>query len=297
MKVKLCFWFIYLWCRSIALLPDRFVYTVLTGALHFTLHRILRYRRSVVRTNLRNAFPERSDRELKRIERGFYGHLSEVIFDTVMLSGMGPKKARRRIVYPNLDQAMQAIGGRSWIAALAHYGSWEFFSAFQLFTSKQVVGVYRPLHSAVFDMYYNKVRSRFGLSPVAMDDVMRFVVRNRNGERGFVLGLIADQTPPWGTIDHWYRFLNQPTAFFPGIEKTARKFALPVIFVHTRKLGKARYEVTLEVIYDGAEPLADDHEITERYIRRLEAMISETPELWMWSHRRWKHQPSPETPL
>ncbi|MBR4999435.1 MAG: lauroyl acyltransferase, partial [Rikenellaceae bacterium] len=30
-------------------------------------------------------------------------------------------------------------------------------------------------------------------------------------------------------------------------------------------------------------------EITERYVRRLENMILRRPELWLWSHRRWKY--------
>lgn len=47
--------------------------------------------------------------------------------------------------------------------------------------------------------------------------------------------------------------------------------------------------MSFEPIYDGVEEVAE-YEITERYVRRLEAMICEHPELWMWSHRRWKHK-------
>ena len=42
-------------------------------------------------------------------------------------------------------------------------------------------------------------------------------------------------------------------------------------------------------IYDGEEEVAP-HEITERYVRRLEQKIREYPDLWMWSHKRWKHK-------
>ena len=33
------------------------------------------------------------------------------------------------------------------------------------------------------------------------------------------------------------------------------------------------------------------YEITERYKNRLEEMIKECPELWIWSHNRWRHTP------
>ena len=40
-------------------------------------------------------------------------------------------------------------------------------------------------------------------------------------------------------------------------------------------------------LYDGNSPI-EEHVITERYIRELEKCIVERPELWLWSHRRWK---------
>ena len=274
-------------------MPDWLAYSLLSGFIRFVLYEVLHYRINVVRANLKNSFPEKSSEERRAIEKGFYSHLSVVMVDTIMLSGMGRRKARGRIEYENLDEAEAALGGRNWIAALAHYGSWEYFCAFQMFSGKQVVGVYRPLHSYAFDRYYNKVRSRFGLLPVSMSDLMRYVIRNRESERGFVLGLISDQTPPFGVIDHWYDFLGQKTAFFNGIEKTAQKFRLPVIFVELTRISKVHYKAHLEILYDGKAPLAP-HELTGRYARRLERMVRRAPQYWMWSHKRWKHRPSPE---
>ena len=53
------------------------------------------------------------------------------------------------------------------------------------------------------------------------------------------------------------------------------------------RLRRGRYRMSFELIYDGTEEVAPN-EITGRYVRKLEAMIREHPELWMWSHRRWK---------
>ena len=288
--LNIWFWIIYLSFRTMAILPDWLAYTVLLNFIYFVLHVVLHYRVRVVRTNLRNSFPEKSEQELLAIEKGFYKHLSEVMVDTIKLSGMSRRKARGRVTYENLEQIEAQMGRRNWIAALAHYGSWEDFCAVQMITAKQVVGVYRPLHSEAFDRYYNKVRSRFGMLPVSMGDLMRYIVRNKESERGFVLGLISDQTPPHFVIDHWYDFLNQKTAFFSGIEKTARKFRLPVVFVDMQRTSRSHYTVRLEVIYDGVEAV-EPYEITRRYVVRLEQMIRRAPQYWMWSHKRWKHSP------
>ena len=81
----------------------------------------------------------------------------------------------------------------------------------------------------------------------------------------------------------------QDTPFFSGIEKMALKLKMPVYFMHVRKVAPRHYEAEFKLVYDGVEPVAE-HQITERYIALLEAMIRESPELWMWSHRRWKHK-------
>ena len=103
------------------------------------------------------------------------------------------------------------------------------------------------------------------------------------------MGLIADQNPPRRPDSHWFRFLNQDTIFFDGGEKLALRCNLPVYFVRMERLQRGRYQMSFDPIYDGVEEVAE-YEITERYVRRLEAMICEHPELWMWSHRRWKHK-------
>ena len=55
------------------------------------------------------------------------------------------------------------------------------------------------------------------------------------------------------------------------------------------RIGRGSYEMTFEQIEAGTEQVAE-YESTERYCRRLEAMIRNRPVLGMWSHRRWKHK-------
>ena len=77
------------------------------------------------------------------------------------------------------------------------------------------------------------------------------------------------------------------TIFAEGGEQLARKFKLPVWFIGTRRRRRGEYETFMIELYDGDSPI-EEHVITERYIRTLEKYIIECPELWLWSHRRWK---------
>ena len=139
---------------------------------------------------------------------------------------------------------------------------------------------------------YQRLRNGDYATTVSMKESLRFYLRNRDkGIRGknLVMGLIADQNPPRRPDSHWFRFLNQDTIFFDGGEKLALRCRLPVYFVKMDRLSRGRYEMSFEPIYDGEEEVAE-HEITERYVRLLESEIRRRPELWIWSHRRWKHK-------
>ena len=277
-------------CRVAGLLPGWLLYRVLAPLICLVLHRLVRYRVGVVRSNLSNSFPEKSERELRRIERKFYRHLAEVFVDTLKLATVSQREIRERMVFRNAETMETCLRGQSWISAMSHFGSWELTIDYVRHTDHRVLAVYRPLHNTVFDRFYREVRSRFGTQPVPMNDILKETLRSkRPGERPVIVALIADQTPPWHEIKHWYRFMGQDTPFFSGLEKMALRLNMPVYFLYVRKVAPRRYEAEFRKLYDGREEVAE-HEITERYIRQLEAMIRESPELWMWSHRRWKHR-------
>lgn len=275
---------------AIGRLPQWILYGVLARFICFVLYQLLRYRRNVVFDNLKNAFPEKSKAERKEIERNFYRHLSDVFIDTVALCSMTSKEVEKRIKFPNIAQHEALMEGKNWIAAMAHYGSWELMMSYAMHSDHHLLAVYRPLHNRAFDWYYRHIRARFGAYPVAMNDILRRTVQaHRPGETPIVIGLICDQTPPRIEIKQWFPFLNQETPFFSGMEKMGLKFGMPVYFVHVSRSAPHRYEITFEEIYNGKEPLAE-HEMTQRYIALLEEMIRRKPELWMWSHRRWKYK-------
>ena len=271
-------------------LPRGLLYRGFAPMVCWVLHRVVRYRVSVVRTNLANAFPEKSREELRDIERRFYRHLSEVFIDTILLGSISRREILERMVYRDVEKQEELMRGRSWISAMSHFGSWELTINYVCHTDHRVFAVYRPLHNAVVDRFYHSARSRFGTQPVPMNDIIKETIAARlSGGKPVIVALIADQTPPWHEIKHWYRFLEQDTPFFSGIEKMALKLKMPVYFMHVRKVAPRHYEAEFKLVYDGVEPVAE-HQITERYIALLEAMIRESPELWMWSHRRWKHK-------
>lgn len=276
-------------CRLLGRLPESWLYRGLGGLIFFMLYRVVRYRLGVVRDNLANSFPEKSPEERGRIEHRFYRHLSEVFVDTIRLASISREEILERMVYTNIEENERRMEDKNWICAMSHYGSWELTINYVCLSDHRLLAVYRPLHSEGFDFYYYLVRSRFGTQPVPMHEIYREVIKaQRPDSQRIGVALISDQTPPIHEIKHWYRFLSQDTPFFSGAEKIARRFHMPIVFMYVRQTRPRHYEAEMIPIYDGREDVSE-YEITQRYVEHLEAMIRETPHLWMWSHRRWKH--------
>ncbi len=288
-------------CWLVGLLPWWFLYYVLADTIYFIVYKVGRYRVKVVRSNLASSFPEKSIEELRAIERAYYHNLSEYFVDAVDLASITERQLLKRCVWPeeNRAEVIRTNDGRDWIALLGHFGSWELMSTYGFYRdSSDMVSAFRPVNNKSLDLYYRKVRNRPPfINSVPSNDIIRYYMAHRGAKgadgQSLSIILIADQNPSLDAQSWWVEFLHHPTVFFHGGEKIARKFGLPVYFMHVRKVKRGHWEQTFELIWDGTSPVAD-REITDTYARLLEEAIRRTPELWLWSHRRWKRMPKGE---
>ena len=256
------------------------------GLLYYVFH----YRRSVVRKNLCRSFPEKTEKEIRQIERKFYRHLSDLSIELYKLWHMSEKTIRKRCVFRHTSIPQKYFQeGRSVIGVLGHYGNWEWMSSYSLWSDGvDFLPLYKPIHDRVMNKMTLRIRSRFGSKPIPKEEVLRVINRYRSEGRLFLAGFIGDQTPNRRNLNFWMNFLNQDTPILLGTEKIARKYDIPVVSVHMRKIKRGYYEVDFVDLCSHPANLAPG-ELTEMHTRLLESFIRETPEYWLWSHRRWKH--------
>lgn len=274
---------------SITLLPMR-VLLLLSDLLCPVMYHIIRYRRKVVEKNLRNAFPEKSPEERKRIEKRFYSHLTDMFFETLKAMHLTPEQMKRRFFVPDTSLTDRFFSeGRDVVALSSHYNNWEWFSSMQLSTKHRAITIYKPLKNKDFDRFMLRLRSRFGVCITPMSHIIRDLVKCRSEKILTLSGFIGDQTPPRDDISYWTTFLNQDTGFYRGAEKVAVKYDMAVIFIHIVKKKRGFYELEYRLIseHPGEE---EPNAITARYAAMLEEVIKDKPEYWLWSHRRWKYK-------
>jgi KDO2-lipid IV(A) lauroyltransferase len=273
----------------ITFLPLRILY-IFSDLLYFVLYYIVSYRRKVVAENLKNSFPEKSDAEREVIGKKFYRHLADLMVETFKLTHMSQKSQNKRFTYTNLeiiDKLREEK--RDVIAVLGHYNNWEWPTLLPYYLKYKTVIIYKPLQNKYFNNFINNQRSKFGIVLTPTSNVLREIIKYRGNNINTVSIFISDQIPAKGDIKYWTTFLNQDTAVFTGAGKIASKYDMAVVFFHIQKIKRGHYNLDIELLHEHTAGLSEN-EITETHVRRLEEIIREEPEYWIWSHRRWKHK-------
>lgn len=261
----------------------------LSDLFFFLVYHVVRYRKKVVMENLQNSFPEKTEKELKKIARKFYRHFADLTVETIKLANIGESELKKRMAVKNPELINQYFEQKKSVVVLTmHYNNWEWGSAFPLFFRHKILGVYKPLHHLRFDHFMNQNRARFGAEMISNSLILRRVIKAHNEQQPVFIWLAGDQTPPW-FHKFWLMFLNQETMFYPGPAAISRRFNYPVIFQKTVKKKRGFYETTFEVLFENPKQVSET-EIMKTYIQKMEETIGEQPAYYLWSHKRWKNK-------
>ena len=289
----IAFWAIYGTWYGLSLLP-LWLHYLFSDILFLVIAYVLHYRRRVISKNLRNAYPDKSDEELKRLRIQFYRHFCDILVETVKYTSITDRNIMRRMTFKGSKQVAEILNsGQSIALLLGHYGNWEWVSSLVLWvrpllTNNSVMGqIYHPLENEVINRVVLKTRGRMGSDSVSMKETLRWILGNKRDGRPTILGYINDQVPTWHNIHHWLTFLNQETPVFTGIERIVHSQNQAVVYVDVQRVGRGRYECEFKVITREPETMGE-FELTDTYFRLMEQTINRAPQYWLWSHNRWK---------
>jgi KDO2-lipid IV(A) lauroyltransferase len=275
----------------LTLLPLRVLYLI-SDILYPFVYYLFCYRKKVVKQNLKNAYPGKTENEIKKIEKGYYRHFCDITIEIIKLLHLSSKSLEKRIRYKNPEIIEELFRQKKHvIAVVGHYGNWEWLNSFALQTNYNIMAIYKPLNNKYFDRFFLKIRQQYGTVLVPMKKTLRALSKYRKQNLLTISCFISDQCPVREELDYWTTFLNQDTPVFLGIEKMAQKMNQAVVFFNMQKIRRGYYEGEFIKLTD--EPrLTKPHEITEKHVRILEELINQKPEYWLWSHRRWKFKRS-----
>ena len=271
-------------------LPFGVLYAM-SGGIYVLLYHVARYRRKIVRKNLTECFPEKDLREIRDIEKKSYRFFSDNIVESFKMSSMSPEEMGRRMRFTNVEEVNSVLrSGRSVALYLGHYGNWEWISSMPLHLEKSAVAaqIYHKLRNKAMDRIMLEHRGSHGAVNVDMYRTARYITELSADKRTSIIGFIADQSPKKREVRHFLQFLHHRTPVLTGTEKITKHYGFDPWFVRIRKVGKGYYEAKFVHMHDDPKSVPD-FELTRIYYEMLEQVIREKPEMYLWTHNRFKH--------
>jgi KDO2-lipid IV(A) lauroyltransferase len=296
--VKPSFWDVlrYLPLYMLSLVPLRLLYG-LSDMLHFILYHWVRYRRDVVAENLALSFPEKGASEIKMIERKFYRHFCDLAVESVKILTLPMRKGIRRLRVKNPEILRKYYEQkRNVIFYMGHYGNWEWFTFLPKMIPHQLTSFYQPLSNKYVDKLMKITRCRFDAYVIASHRGYKSILGLHRQNMLTATMIIGDQRPRPSSPKHWTSFLHRETAFLTGADRIAMKSNTVVLFPAFSKPKRGVYEVEFLLIEDNPVDAAAGT-IIDTYATILERTIRQAPEMWLWSHKRWKLSREPEQKL
>ena len=242
----------------------------------------------MVRKNLINSFPEKTEQEIKEIERKFYRHFCDYVMETVKLMHVSDDEMRRRMRFVNPEYIEQLRSdGRPIFLYLGHQANWEYIISITMWTSSEfTIGqIYHPLSNKVMDKLIYRLRSRFNTVGIPQKQALRAIITMVRDGKQPLLGFIADQRPPRRPEPEWMTFLHQDTPIITGGEAMGRKLNAHFVYGSMKCVRRGYYELTFHPITPSEN---EEFGYSKQYMRMLEQDIKAQPHLYLWTHKRWK---------
>ncbi|MBP2833958.1 lysophospholipid acyltransferase family protein [Aquimarina sp. U1-2] len=274
---------------GISKLPWRLFYAV-SDCVYCIAYYLIRYRRKTVTRNLTLVFPEKSEKEIRRIRKAFYKHMCDMFLEMTKSLSISREELIKRYKVVNLEEFHEfEKKNKSIIVLMGHYGSFEWSNAIDLVSIHPCVGIYKQIKNKYFDRLAHRIRGRFNSRLIASHKVARQIIKDKQKDTVCAYGMISDQSPKIYNAKYWTDFMGINVPIFLGGEFLAQRLDVIVLYLQVKKVKRGHYEVKFIPISENSKE-EEKFYCIKKYLRLLEEQIKEEPQYYLWTHKRWKHR-------
>lgn len=213
-----------------------------------------------------------------------------MVFETIKTITISEEEIKKRFHIQNVEILETYYKeGRSILLMAGHFGNWEWAGIINKRMPHDGLGVYKPLDNKSFDTLVRGIREKFGGKIISNKKIAPVLYRKMKKNELSLTYILTDQTPKLNAFKHRDTFMGIDVPMFTGTEELAKKLDFAVLFLKVEKVKRGYYKATLVPIADHPKEYPDFN-ITRKFFDLLESEIREAPELYLWSHKRWKHR-------
>jgi len=284
---KIVYHLTYAIIRLLSILPFWVLYRLSDG-LSWLLFYVLKYRRDVIVSNLKIAFPRKDQKWYKTTAREATRHFTDLFLEMTKSLSLTPEEMSRRFQFTNLERLDDYVEQNKDIMVMfAHYASYEWCMVFSHVSAYEGHAVYKPLKNKHFDALIRRIRSKFNSGLIPVKKATAEIRKKMKEDKLYIYGLISDQSPRKDRAKHFTTFFDKPTAVFAGAEILATSSSLPVFYLAIEKVKRGFYSASLHEITPDAKKEEEWH-VTDSFFTLLENQIKADPRYYLWTHKRWK---------
>ncbi len=274
-------------CWLVHLVPVRIAGAVGAGLGRLAFYLVKRRREIAIR-NLTRIYPERDRRWRKCIARESFAELGRSILEIPHVFMRSRAFLKSRIQVEGEDEYLAAMArGKGVFNILCHHSNMEMCGLMYAARGSDVDIIYRALNQPLFDAFVKRGRERFGISMHSRQQGLRWLPRAL--KQGHSIAILLDQHLSGGMpvpfLGHLASTTTLPAVF-------VLKHGTPVFGMALHRIGKSfRFRLQFWRINMPAttgDKDADIYRIMHCIGKSFEPIINQRPELWLWSHQRWK---------
>jgi len=264
----------------------------LSGILGGLFYYFIPIRKKTVIENLTKAFPEKNEKEIRRIAFNTYKSFLTTFIEILLMPYMSREEIENAVYAPEkikkiiLDSFHK---DRGVILLSAHFGNWEYVAAsVSAQVNEPFYVIVKSQRNPYVNDWMNRARTSWINKIVPLGISIREVFRQLKEKH--IVAMVADQRGPSDGIR--VTLLGRKASVYPGPAMLAVKTNAPVLFGVAIRQKDYSYKLELGEISTENLPEKDEEkifEISQRHTDLLEKYIREYPEQWLWMHKRWKY--------
>jgi Kdo2-lipid IVA lauroyltransferase/acyltransferase len=255
----------------------------------FVAFSVIRYRRKVSLTNLRNCFGDRyTSRQYKKIALGAYINMGRTLMELAMFPSLTKTDLSKKIKVVNGEPLREYFkSGKGAVMISGHFGSWEMMGAYLAQTGWPIDFLVGIQHNHLVNDLMNKHRAMFGIGLIEIGVAARGVFGAIKNGRG--VAMLSDQDA--GSDGVVVDFLGRASSTAKGPAAFALKTGTPIFYGAFVREGLDHHTLFIEgpiTVEKSADKEDDIKRLTQAYSDQLTKYITKYPDHWLWSHKRWK---------
>lgn len=255
--------------------------------LGILFYRLVASRRRVARINLRQAYPEINEEQIRELMRENFRNLGISVLE-MCLSWWGDRDYLRSICEvegrQNLDNALAT--GKGIILLTGHFTTLEI-GALLMALQTPINGVYKKAHNPMFNAFMAHYRSTYGEGLIENTNVRAII---RGLRKGRATWFAPDQD--FAAQDIVFTpFLGGMASTLTATARMAEMASAAVVPFYPVRLDNGKgYKLVILPALDNF-PSDDINADSARVNKAIEDMVYANPEQYGWVHKRFKSQP------